>query len=426
MIMSRLRVGKKLILSLSILLLSLAGAEGAVRVWLRVRGEPFDQAVHRRELEVLRKTTLGSFSGEAGDSKQRAEQPATWARTLHPYFAFDKPTGAKQLERDLAREARSGPELYTVMILGGSVAAEFGGHGRHKLKEVLAADPRFAGRYIEVLRYGVAAFKQPQQLMKLAYIFSIGLHVDAVINLDGFNEVAIANGNAKRGVNPAYPVAAEWLRIATDWTADPHSVRLADQMYSLKQRTLAVLDASLASPLRWSAIYARLQSARLARLRRDASYVHGAFVDRTRNLVPQADSSVIGPKFDNEGDAAIEFAVLTWMESSLSIHALCAMRGVEYLHVLQPALVDPGSKVATPEETAGIQIGQHWTRGVRVGYPLMRQAGRGLQERGVSFFDATGVFRDVEQTVYVDACHLHPHGYEFLAEAIGQAFLDQL
>lgn len=41
-------------LSLLALVLSLAGAEGGARVWLRIRGEPFDQGAHQRELEVLR------------------------------------------------------------------------------------------------------------------------------------------------------------------------------------------------------------------------------------------------------------------------------------------------------------------------------------------------------------------------------------
>lgn len=57
-------------------------------------------------------------------------------------------------------------------------------------------------------------------------------------------------------------------------------------------------------------------------------------------------------------------------------------------------------------------------------YPLLRQAGRELEERGVRFFDASGVFRDIEERIYNDACHFERRGNEILAEAIGQAFLD--
>lgn len=101
-------------------------------------------------------------------------------------------------------------------------------------------------RELEVLWYGESAFKQAQQLMKLAYIFSVGLHVEAVTNLDGFNEVAISPGNANLAVSPIRPAAPEWMRFATDRTADPESVRLANQMYSWKQESrAAALDRVL-------------------------------------------------------------------------------------------------------------------------------------------------------------------------------------
>ena len=45
-------------------------------------------------------------------------------------------------------------------------------------------------------------------------------------------EVVIANGNAARGINPAYPYYAEWTRMATDWTADPECVLLAARLQS--------------------------------------------------------------------------------------------------------------------------------------------------------------------------------------------------
>lgn len=420
-------MGKKLLLSLVTLVLSLAGAEGGFRVWLRVRGEAFDQAAHRHGLRVLREAALGRYSGEGGEGSDPAggtEERARWIRAIHPYFAFDRPNGARQLEEDLAHAAAAGPERYAIMILGGSVAAGFSNMGAKTLKAVLGRDPRFEGRKLEVLGYGVAAFKQPQQLLQLAYCFSVGLDIDAVINLDGFNEVVVAYGNAARGINPAFPYYAEWTRMATDWTADPECVLLAARMHSLKQLIVVTADAALASPLRWSAIFAHQQSARLNRLHLEAAECQASFLDRTRGLVPQQHPAVTGPAFDHRGDAPIHLAVRIWKESSISIQSLCAERGVEYLHVLQPTLLDEGSKVVTPEEAASARTGPHWVRGVEVGYPLMRQAGPELEQRGVRFFDAGDIFRDVEERIYNDACHFEQRGNEILAEAIGRAFLD--
>jgi len=296
--------------------------------------------------------------------------------------------------------------------------------GSERMMAVLGRDPRFEGRRIEVLGYGVAAFKEPQQLLQLAYVLSVGLDIDAVINLDGFGEVAIANDNAARGINPIYPRAVQWMRMATDWTADPECLRVAARLHSLSQRTVAIVDETLSSPLRWSAIFGRLASVRIGRLRQDVAESQGEFVSRMRKIAARKDSGVTGPSFDRTADAPILSAVRTWMESSFSIQSLCVARGIEYLHVLQPTLIDSGSKVPTPEAAADATVSLHWLRGVEVGYPLLRHAGRELEERGVNFFDASGIFRGVEERIYKDAVHLGKRGNEILAEAIGQALLD--
>ena len=61
-----------------------------------------------------------------------------------------------------------------------------------------------------------------------------------------------------------------------------------------------------------------------------------------------------------------------------------------------------------------------WLEGVALGYPRLRVAGKALQERGVAFLDASGVFRNVEETLYIDACHFDARGNELLAQQIGE------
>jgi hypothetical protein len=51
------------------------------------------------------------------------------------------------------------------------------------------------------------AAKQPQQLMKLAYLLAIGQQVDLVINVDGFNEFALGWQNVNAGMDPILPAA---------------------------------------------------------------------------------------------------------------------------------------------------------------------------------------------------------------------------
>jgi hypothetical protein len=65
---------------------------------------------------------------------------------------------------------------------------------------------RFRGKEIVILSLATGGYKQPQQLMALTYLLALGAHFDLVINVDGFNEVALpAAENVPQGYSPYYP-----------------------------------------------------------------------------------------------------------------------------------------------------------------------------------------------------------------------------
>ncbi len=65
-----------------------------------------------------------------------------------------------------------------------------------------------------VVTLGIAGYKQPQQLLALAYFLSLGAEYDLIINLDGYNDIVLPiTDNYSFGVNPFFPRA--WnLRIS--------------------------------------------------------------------------------------------------------------------------------------------------------------------------------------------------------------------
>ncbi len=80
----------------------------------------------------------------------------------------------------------------------------------------------------------------------------------------------------------------------------------------------------------------------------------------------------------------------------------------------------------TEEEKRKGTANPAWITGVRLGYPLLRKRGETLIHRGVNFIDCSMVFRDVEETVYYDACHFEGVGLEIFSVAIAEAFLNAL
>src|SRR5262245_54070456 len=78
-----------------------------------------------------------------------------------------------------------------VGVFGGSVAFWLSVRGADAMIEELSRLPRFRGKRFVIVRTAMGGTKQPQQLMTLNYLLAQGGHFDIVVNLDGFNEVAL-------------------------------------------------------------------------------------------------------------------------------------------------------------------------------------------------------------------------------------------
>jgi hypothetical protein len=112
-----------------------------------------------------------------------------------------------------------------------------------------------------------------------------------------------------------------------------------------------------------------------------------------------------------------------WKRASLQMQATCSAFGIRYVHCLQPNQYDPGSKLlSNQEKNAAFEADSPYREVVEAGYPLLRAAGRSLQESGVSFHDLSRVFENVNATLYVDnCCHFNAEGNQIVAGAIAKA-----
>ena len=126
----------------------------------------------------------------------------------------------------------------------------------------------------------------------------------------------------------------------------------------------------------------------------------------------------------DEDDCAPELVRL-WAESSRQMQALCAARGIRYVHALQPNQYVPESKPMRPGERAhAVSAKSPFRVPVEEGYPLLRQFGLQLAAEGVAFHDLSRVFEDVDEPLYVDnCCHVSERGSQLLAQALAAAII---
>ncbi len=422
--------GRKLLLQLALLPLVLAAAELGYRGLLRARGAPYDAQAARREVATLVGNLNSPFpepeQPEVGEPGAEQKTPDVEAlQFLHPYLGFDMSDFAETEAQDVEYFASPrSVEAYDVLIVGGSVSARFGKFGTERLAELLRADPRLANREIHFLEHGRGAFKQPQQVVLVGFLLSMGYRPDAVLNIDGFNEVALGHDNAVRGTHPVYPSVTSWGRHAQAGNFDWESIELLHEIRALQTAARELGDRALRQGWMRSALVGKPVLARLEGMQVRSQEANEAFQER---LTSGADARVLqGPPFEPGSSAVLRAAVRGWMESSRSLQSMCRARGIHYLHVLQPTLHDAGSKPLTVRERRKGKTIPSWTDGASQGYPLLRTAGERLRLLGVHFLDASQAFADVEQRLYFDACHFLPPGHQILAETIAPAFLETM
>ena len=310
---------------------------------------------------------------------------------------------------------------FRVGIFGGSVAFIFSTAGAAALAAELARDGVVAApEDVQVVSYALGGYKQPQQLLTLAYMLALGERLDAVVNIDGFNDVVLSVAeNAASRVYPYYPRGwGERVRAVPD----PRLTLLQGEVVYLRQRR-ADLAGAFSGRLAAASVTANLVWRALDR--RAAATVGEADARLAGYRTPRRRPAVArGPDFRHDDrDALLAGAVALWARSSREMHDLCSARGIGYHHFLQPNQYDEGSKpLSAAERSRAFDADSIYRPVVVAGYPLLRRAGREMAADGVAFHDLSDVFAGVEEPLYVDTCcHFSRRGNVLLAQAVAAA-----
>jgi len=315
------------------------------------------------------------------------------------------------------------PERRVIAITGGSVAVQFAtGPGAEALRQGLSEDPAYRDKQLLLVNMATNGFKQPQQLMAVAYALSLGVHLDLVLNIDGFNEVALhVAENGKKGVNPSYPRG--WY-FRAGRSPDSDILPLMGILASADRDRIGLARNALTSPWRWSPTFQLIWYSRDQALWRRI-VAHKRILREAR---PQRrDPRRTGPSIEFASDEDLyQHMAERWADGSRQLDRLCSANGIGYYHFLQPNQYVAGSKVLSADELEGAYNEQQPYRpGVLAGYPLLRQLGSRLRQEGIEFTDFTPLFQSVVETLYVDdCCHMNGLANELMAQAMASEILE--
>ncbi len=369
----------------------------------------------RKPVTVIEETARGALTGDA----------------LHPYFGPIHRTGVRPETNNVgfgsARTypvARADARQLLLGIFGGSVARQFCDRGSGRLIELLKRHAAFADRDVVPLCFAHEGYKQPQQLLVLAYFLSIGQQLDLAINIDGFNEVALGTYNNDRGRDISMPSPIHidpLINLIDRSTMTPamieslaaingHKKRLNDLAGRILRNDIAFLNFVLERYYSWTAGRYQAELARFAALPpnpSNASLVQVTPALRTR-----------------DGATLYEDIAAEWAAASLLMRDMLTARSADYVHVLQPNQYFTARRFSAEEARVARNSSTPFKPPVERGYPALGRAADALKQQE-HFFDATAIFDQEPSAVYDDdCCHYTQRGNELLADFLAARILD--
>ena len=335
---------------------------------------------------------------------------------VHPYMGYVYDPTVEQSSpygiSDGTPIQHRSPDKVIVGIFGGSFADDIAYNMANELSEKLK--PSFPGKEFVVVKATIGGYKQPQQLMALNWFSALGGDFDIVINIDGFNDVALPALENIPDTNPFFP--RQWhLRMRTvpdtEFLATVGKIRFLDAVGAKWQNVFRT------GPLRYSVTANTIW-------RIGDQLLYNAAVNQRAKLPKMAKANeyaAAGPPVTFKDDEEMYSALgHLWEEASFQMNAVAKAKGIRYFHFLQPNQYIEGSKPMGDEERrVAIKEDHPYAQSVRKGYPVLRELGKDLVRRGVTFVDLTNAYANTREPLYRDnCCHVNTAGQRIVIDTV--------
>jgi hypothetical protein len=258
----------------------------------------------------------------------------------------------------------------------------------------------------------------------LNYYLFIGQELDMVINIDGFNEVALSNINNEHQVDIAMPSRHHLTPLI--------SVIDRTTLTSPKIQALAEIN-QYKTQANWVA--AKMNTAQLAFPYFVFKQAYKIFFNqyaRERLAFEQLEddaapvSMIYSYPAQSQPDKAVLFRDIAseWVNASLLMNQILKARQIAYFHFLQPNQYYSKKKFNLREATQALNPNQPYRSGVENGYPILIAEAQQLSQNQVNFYNMTEIFDQEAAAIYIDdCCHYNQLGNNLLADFISDAIL---
>jgi len=411
---------------------------GAVLLALVVGSGLAESAIRLLGLLPNQRAAVTGTSGEPGKEPAKKELSQY---VVHPYRAYTPRPGFDTKTtigwrarvnvfgiRSFFQDPRSLEEKDLVIgIFGGSVAKGLSFRGRTPLRDtILEAHPEIEDS-IRIVNFALSGYKQPQQLYLLSEMLLLGVPIDVVVNIDGFNEIALGTTDASRGFHPLYPEYNAWLSILeiAGGTLSRRQVELAYDAMNCRERADSIQNLFHRIPfIGHSALVQAVAGEMILRNKRKAVAYEKALRGESRE---GRDDGVFKLE-PTEEEKNPHYVASLWKRASEEMSGIAESSGATYIHILQPNQYVEGSKELSAEELEKAWNPKRpWSRAAAAGYRELRTFGKDLEAEGIDFHDLSFVFKGHDETIYRDVCcHFNEHGYDVFGRAVGEIIVRSL
>jgi len=365
--------------------------------------------------------------GPKSTGRDKADEPDPRLTISHPFVGYVlNPRGPDAASNPPNKHGFPGPrqlvqlrsdDAVVIGITGGSVARDFAINGRKQFVESLQQYPAFSSKTIDFNVLAIGGFRQPQQLMALTFALAAGATFDILINIDGFNEVALYPAeNRYFGSSPLYP--RNW---ATRLELPKDQLTRLVRGGTYFEMEIARLDAHI----KRKHVIVDALSLYILNLYRSRLMKLNAFnkSETLRSLAITNDLELLGPPFEMQSDASMyEELASIWYRNSVLLHRLSTCNDIKYFHFLQPNQYVMHSKPLSQVETATAFDEFHpYRKGVLQGYDHLRSKASFFANEGLRYEDLTMIFSNEPRTVYRDTCcHFNELGQQMMSDRIAR------